>query len=76
MVVLLANVIPPAPLIVVVPPAVEPIVTLVVEPEVVLLPIFTVWVLLLPATIPISISFVAVELPTVIPPVLFEVPIV
>ena len=57
-------------------PIVEPIVTFVVDPAVALVPMLMVWVLLLPATDPIEIVLVAVELPTVMPPVLLLVPMV
>ena len=63
-----------APLTVVVPPRPEPMTTLVVDPVVEVLPILIVWVLPLPAAAPMLIVLLAVELPMVMPPVLFEVP--
>ena len=59
-----------------VPPAVDPIATLVVDPAVALVPMLMVWVLPLPAAAPMEMVFVAVELPRVIPPVLLLVPMV
>ena len=55
-------------------PMSEPAVRAVVEPAVALAPRLIVWVKVLPATFPIAIVLLTVELPRVIPPVLFAVP--
>ena len=57
-----------------VPPAVEPTATFVVEPAIALVPILIVWVLPLPAAVPIAIVLLTLELPRTMPPVLLAVP--
>ena len=59
-----------------VPPTKEPTVTLVVEPEVALVPMLMVWVLPLPTAEPIETVWLAVDWPRVMVPVPLALPMV